>query len=334
MKNNSKINVVVLLGGTSPEREVSKDSGKSIYEALLRLGFNVTIVDPGYGLNQPEIIEEYFSEKDYAEVSNRNVIDAINSKLFDKVDLVFLALHGKWGEDGVIQSLLELRGLKYTGSDVLSSALAMDKIKSKMMFLHYHVNTPNWFVVKSGNYELSKIILKIKKLFGFPCVIKSNDSGSSIGMTICIEENEVENAVKKSEKYSETIIIEEYIEGKELTVGILGKKVFPVLEIKPKSGLYDFASKYTDGLSDFIVPAEIPQKTSKHLQNQALLAYNSVGCSVYCRVDFRLSNDNGSFCLEVNNLPGMTSHSLVPKMAASAGISFDSLVEEIVNLSL
>ena len=334
MTNYSKINIVVLLGGTSPEREVSKDSGKSIYEALVRLGFNVKIIDPGYGLNQPENIEEYFTENDYAEISNRNVIDVINSAMFDKVDLVFLALHGKWGEDGVIQSLLELRGLKYTGSGVLPSALAMDKIKSKMMFLHYHVTTPNWFVVKSEEYQLTKVILKINKLFGFPCVIKSNDSGSSIGMTICFEESEVEDALEKSKKYSATIIIEKYIDGKELTVGILGKQVFPVLEIKPKSGLYDFASKYTDGLSDFIVPAEIPKEISKHLQNQALLAYNSVGCSVYGRVDFRLSNDNKSYCLEVNNLPGMTSHSLVPKMAASAGISFDSLVEEIVNLSL
>jgi len=334
MTNYSKINVVVLLGGTSPEREVSKDSGKSIYEALVRLGFNVKIIDPGYGLNQPENIEEYFTKTDYAEISNRNVIDVINSAMFDKVDLVFLALHGKWGEDGVIQSLLELRGLKYTGSNVLASALAMDKIKSKMMFLHYHVTTPNWFVVKSEDYLLTKVILKINKLFGFPCVIKSNDSGSSIGMTICFEENEVENALEKAKKYSETIIVEEYIEGKELTVGILGKQVFPVLEIKPKSGLYDFASKYTDGLCDFIVPAEIPPEISKHLQNQALLAYNSVGCSVYGRVDFRLSNDNKSYCLEVNNLPGMTSHSLVPKMATSAGISFDSLVEKIVKLSL
>ena len=334
MKDYSKTNIIVLLGGTSPEREVSKESGKSIYEALIRLGFNVKIIDPGYGLNQPENVEEYFSKNDFAEISNRNIIDSINSKMFDGIDLVFLALHGKWGEDGVIQSLLELRGLKYTGSGVLSSALAMDKIKSKILFANNNVSTPDWFVVKSDNHKLKNIVAEIENRFGLPCVIKSNDSGSSIGMTICFKVEEIESAIKKAEEYSSSILIEEYIEGKEMTVGILGDKIFPVLEIKPKSGLYDYASKYTDGMTEYIVPADISQIISEHLQQQALLAYNSIGCSVYGRVDFRLSSNNKPYCLEVNNLPGMTSNSLVPKMAKAAGINFDKLCEKIVKLSL
>ncbi len=247
---------------------------------------------------------------------------------------MFIALHGKYGEDGIIQSLLELRCLKYTGSKVLASALAMDKIKSKKMFMHSKVSTPKWIVIKAGDYSLEKIIYKIDKLIGFPCVIKSNDSGSSIGMTICSKSSEVKNAVAEAEKYSNSILIEKYIEGREVTVGILGASVFPVLEIKPKSGLYDYDSKYTDGLSNYIVPAEIPEDAALNLQSQALSAYKAVGCEVYGRVDFRLSNTNKCYCLEVNNLPGMTSHSLLPKMADAVGINFDKLINQIVELSL
>ena len=164
---NKKIKVALIVGGTSPERKVSNSSGLSIYKALTALGYETILVDPAYGENQPKDVETFFAEKDFAEISNENYVKALNMKLFDSIDLAFLALHGKWGEDGTLQSLLELKGIKYTGSKVLSSAITMDKAMSKIMFQHFSVKTPNWFLLKNSddNYELMKS--KISKFFDF-----------------------------------------------------------------------------------------------------------------------------------------------------------------------
>ncbi len=328
------LTIAVLVGGTSPEREVSKDSSKAISKAVKDLGYNLKLIDPAYGLNQPENENLFFGQEDYSELSNRNYVEAINSNLFDDVDLAFLGLHGKYGEDGTIQGLLELRGIKYTGAKVLSSALAMDKIASKILFQHFDVKTPKWFVVAHDENVKELIINKIKKLFGFPCIIKSHDQGSTFGLTVCKNENEVETGVQLALRYSGKALIEEYIPGREITVGILADKILPVLEIKPKHGLYDYECKYTDGMSEYIVPAEISKDVASHLQRQALLAYNSVECSNYGRVDFRLNENNESFCLEVNTLPGMTSHSLIPKMAKAVGTSFTELIDQIIKYEL
>lgn len=332
--SNKDITVALLVGGTSPEREVSKNTGKSILNALQELGYNVKVIDPAFGLNQPKKIEKFFEEKDYTERTNRNYIEAINSTMFDDVDLAFIALHGKWGEDGVIQSLLELRGIKYTGSKVLASSLAMDKSMTKIMFQHFDVSTPRWFVVekKENDYELIK--MKIKKFFGYPCVIKPNDEGSTIGLTICRGDIEVEEAIQKAREFSKKVLVEEYIPGHELTVAVIDQQALPVLEIKPKTGFYDYENKYTSGRTDYIVPAEIPEKIAEHLKHQALLAFNSVGCESYARIDFRVTEEFKSYCLEVNTLPGMTSTSLVPKMAKAAGISFESLIDRIIKHAL
>lgn len=332
--SNSNITIALLLGGTSPEREISKLSGKSILKALYDLGYKVKVIDPAYGLSQPKEEEKFFDEKDYTTRSNRNYVEAINSTMFDDVDVAFLALHGKWGEDGTIQSLLELRGIKYTGSKILSSSLAMDKCMTKIMFQHFDVNTPRWFVVNNSEEDYDLIRIKIKKFFGYPCVIKPNDEGSTIGLTICRGDVEVPYAIKTAFKFSKKVLVEEYIAGHELTVAVLGQQALPVLEIKPKSGFYDYENKYTQGKTDYIVPAEIPQKIAEHLQHQALLAFNSVGCQSYARVDFRMTNDYKTYCLEVNTLPGMTSTSLVPKMANAAGISFEQLIDRIIKNSL
>lgn len=332
--SNSNITVALLLGGTSPEREVSLSSGKSILKALYDLGYKVKVFDPAYGINQPKDQIKFFDSKPYTQISNRNYVELINSTLFDDVDIAFIALHGKWGEDGTIQSLLELRGIKYTGSNILSSALAMDKCMTKIMFQHYDVSTPKWFIVPNGIVDYQLVKEKIKKFFGYPCIIKPNDQGSTVGLTVCRGEVEVEKAVQLAHEFSSIALIEEYIPGKELTVGILGQQVLPVLEIKPKKGFYDYESKYTQGMSEYEVPANIPPKIADHLQRQALLAYNSVGCSNYARVDFRLSNDSRSYCLEVNTLPGMTSTSLVPKMARAVNISFEDLIDRIIKYSL
>lgn len=328
------ITVALLLGGTSPEKEVSKATSKSVMKALLDLNYNVKLINPAYGLNQPKEEEKYFEEKEYTEISKRNYVEVINSTLFDDVDVVFIGLHGKWGEDGTVQSLLELRGIKYTGSKVLASSLAMDKCMAKIMFKHFDVSTPKWFIVNKEENNYGLIREKIKKFFGYPCVIKPNDEGSTIGLTICRGDVEVEPALKKAFQFSSKILIEEYIAGRELTVAVVGQQALPVLEIKPKSGFYDYNSKYTTGMTDYIVPAEIPPKVAEHLQHQALLAFNSVGCESYARVDFRLTKDYKTYCLEVNTLPGMTSTSLVPKMAKAAGISFEELIDRIIKQAL
>lgn len=332
MKNNN-LKVALLAGGYSPEREVSKNSSISIYNALINLGYNVKLIDPAYGKNQPNEIEDFFAKKEFSEISSGNYVDTINSNLFDGIDIVFLGLHGKYGEDGLIQALLELRGIKYTGSDVNSSSNAMNKEMAKILFNHFNVNTPKW-ISTYKNFDIKDLISKIENQIGFPCVVKPNDQGSTVGLTICKDENSVEEAVLFSLSFSEKVLIEEYISGREITVAVLEDKALPVLEIKPEHGLYDYECKYTAGKSQYIVPAEIPKEVAKFMQREALTAFNALGCSVYGRIDYRLSESNVSYCLEVNTLPGMTSTSLVPKMAKAVGISFDDLIDKIIKLSL
>ena len=331
---NKKIKVALIVGGTSPERKVSKSSGLSIYKALTALGYETILVDPAYGENQPKDVETFFAEKDFAEISNENYIKTLNMKLFDSIDLAFLALHGKWGEDGTVQSLLELKGIKYTGSNVVSSAVTMDKAMSKILFQYYNIKTPKWITVSSNNYDLSSLVKEIEKKVKYPCVIKPNDQGSTVGLTICENESTVNEAIKLAMKFSDTALIEEYILGRELTVGILGQEVLPVLEIKPKHNIYDYECKYTPGMSEYEVPAKISDELSDNLRKTSLTAFKALGCEGYARVDFILSKDNVGYCLEVNTLPGMTSTSLVPKMAKSVGISFEELVDRIVKSSL
>jgi D-alanine-D-alanine ligase len=330
----TKPKVALLVGGTSPEREVSKMSGKGILKALKNIGYPVIIVDPAYGLNQPEDEENFFSEKEHSNISNRNCIDAINSGLFNDVDVVFSALHGKWAEDGTIQSLLELRGLKYTGSKVTASALAMDKNISKTVFKQVGVNTAEWFTLTAKNPDPVLVSDKIKREVDFPCIIKPNDQGSTVGLKFVKGESEIEEAIVVAQQYSSKVLIERYIAGREITVGILGPEALPVLEIIPKSGLYDYKSKYTAGMSEYIVPAKIPDEIAKDAQQQALIAFHSLGCESYGRVDFRLSSENKIFCLEVNTLPGMTPLSLVPMAAKAVGISFDELIDRIIQQAI
>ena len=326
-----KPKIALLFGGTSPERKVSKASGASIYSALKNLGYETILINPAYGAKQSN---DLFDENDAVEISNRNYVEAINSKILDGIDLAFLALHGKWGEDGTVQSLLELRGIKYTGSNVLSSSISMDKNMSKILFQHYGVKTPDWFVTAQNNSTHQVVISTIKKKFGFPCVIKPNDQGSTVGLTICDSEGKVEESLSLAYQFSDKALIEEYIPGREMTITVLDNKALPVLEIKPKHGLYDYECKYTSGMSEYEVPARISKQVEEELQSQALLAFNSLGCRGYSRIDFRLKNDKETYCLEVNTLPGMTSTSLVPKAAKAVGISFEELVDRIVKLSL
>ena len=330
---DTKINIAVFIGGTSPEREVSKSSGQAIYKAINELGYNCTLIDPAYGTDQPDKEEKFFSKDDHINIKNENILKTVNSNLLDNIDLVFLALHGKWGEDGIIQSLLELRGIRYTGSGVFSSTISMDKAFSKIIFQENNVNSAESFTI-TDQFIPDEVINKISEEFGFPCVVKPNDQGSTVGLTIVKKEDEVQSAIKSALQFSDIALVEKYIAGREMTVAILEDEALPVLEIIPKSGFYDYKSKYTSGMSEYKVPADIPKDVFNNLQEQALIAFRSLRCKVYGRVDFRLSEDNIPYCLEVNTLPGMTATSLVPKMANAVGISFNELIDRIIRNSL
>jgi D-alanine-D-alanine ligase len=342
------MNIIVLTGGTSAERNVALASGRAIAKALRESGHTVKVVDPAFGANQPD--EEKIFGKDTAiggefptpgelkSYSTRKVIDCINSSLFDNIDIVFLGLHGKFGEDGKIQSLLEMRGVKYTGSGVTSSAMAMDKNISKMIFQYFEIPTPRWLMInKNVSGEVQKIDESIKLRMGYPAVIKPNDEGSTVGLSIVqpdVEDVQLDKALEIAFEYTDKVMAEQYIDGRELTVAILGDEALPVVEIKPRHGFYDYVHKYTRGFTDYFCPADLPEKLAKDIQAKALLAHNSLCCKVYSRVDFRLNSKNEYLCLEVNTLPGMTELSLVPKAASAVGMKFGDLLNKIIELSL
>lgn len=326
--------VALVMGGASPEREVSKLSAKSVYEALVNMNYEVRVIDPALGTDQSNNIEDYFSNNNNKHVTKDNYVASINSGLFDDVDIVFNALHGKWGEDGTIQSLFELSSIPYTGSGVLASSISMNKAFSKVMFKHNDVPTPEWFVVDKENINLSDIDEFITKTFDYPCVVKPNDQGSAIGLSICYGFGELDEAMKSAFAYCNTIIVEDYISGHEITVGILGHHCYPVLEIKPKHEFYDYTCKYTHGMSEYEVPANFPENVQQLIQEQAMKAFSAVGCKVYGRLDFRLSENLQPYCLEINTLPGLTSTSLLPKTAKADGINFEELIRQIIIKSL
>jgi D-alanine-D-alanine ligase len=341
------MNIIVLTGGTSSERNVSLSSGRAIAGGLKKNGHNFRVVDPMYGTAQPSaenifnshptIGKEFPSIEELNSYSNKKVLECINSEIFDNTDIVFLALHGKFGEDGKIQSLLELRGVKYTGSGVASSAMSMDKNITKIMLNHAGVPTPAWFMVNKNDSNVKLLDEKIKESYGYPIVIKPNDEGSTIGLSIVqpdAEDVQLGSAIELAFSYTDSVMVEEYIPGRELTVAVLGEEALPVVEIKPKDGFYDYKHKYTSGMSEYFCPADITQTVSDELKQLGLLTHKTLGCKAYSRVDFRLNPEGKSYCLEINTLPGMTELSLVPKAAAAVGISFPDLLDKIIEYSL
>ena len=341
------MNIIVLTGGTSAERNVALASGRGITRALREGGHNVRVVDPIYGTNQPSeeniysvkpvIGQEFPTADELKSYSNKKVLECIDSDLFDNIDIVFLGLHGKFGEDGKIQSLLEMRGVNYTGSGVTSSAMSMDKDISKILFEHTGIPTPEWFMVEKDCFDLKKVGKKISGSPGYPAVVKPNDEGSTVGLSIVqpdVEDVQLKNAMDLAFKYTSRVMVEQFIEGRELTVTILGNEALPVVEIKPKDGFYDYEHKYTSGRTEYICPAELPDELSGEIRASALAAHNSLMCKAYSRVDFRLNPKNEYYCLEVNTLPGMTELSLVPKAAKAVGISFPDLLNRIIEFSM
>ncbi len=303
MKESSfkKKKVGVLMGGLSREREISLRTGKAIHKALLEKGYNACAIDVG---------------RDIAE------------KLIKKgIEIAFIALHGRYGEDGTIQGMLEMMGIPYTGSSVLASALALHKVMAKKIFVHEKIETPAFEFFKREEIEkdpMQKISLPL------PLVVKPAREGSTIGISIVRKEEELLRAIKEAGKYDEVILIEAFMKGKEITVGILNDIALPIIEIAPKSGFYDYHSKYTKGETEYIIPARIPREKYLHAQEISLRAFEALGCSGCARVDLMTDEEGNPFVIDVNTMPGMTETSLLPKAAEHVGISFGELAERIL----
>lgn len=297
--------IAVLMGGTSSEVEISRKTGKAVASGLSSKGHKVEVFD----WEEERIITDVEILRDF--------------------DVVFIAYHGGAGEDGRVQAALDVAGLKYTGSNYIASGIGMNKVLTKIIFENAGIPTPQWIKLDSRADVKNVLLEMLKSGFGLPVVVKPASEGSTIGITIAISEDELKEGVDTAFEYGDSILIEKYIPGREVTVSILGGLPLPVIEIVPKDGFYDYEHKYTKGASDYICPAKIPKRISESLQKVAAEAYNALGCRHYARVDFRLGDDGKIYCLEVNTLPGMTDLSLVPMAAKSVGIEFPELVNKI-----
>ena len=287
----------VLMGGISREREISLRTGGAMLKALQEAGYQAQGIDVA--------------------------ADFVPRLLAARIEVAVIALHGRWGEDGTIQGLLELLRIPYTGSGVLASALAMNKIKAKEIFLFHGLPTPEFVCPPEGKEPG-------EPPFPPPWVVKPASEGSTIGIAICMDRQGLQQAVRRAREYDREVLVERFIKGKELTVGILQGAPLPIIEIVPKGGFYDYHAKYTPGQTEYICPAPITKQQEKEIGALGLKAYHALGCSGCARVDLFLSEKGEAFVTEVNTLPGMTETSLVPKAAAQKGITFAQLVEIIL----
>ena len=288
--------VAVLLGGPGPEREVSLRSGAAVARALRSLGAVVQEID----------------------------VKDLSLSLPEPIDLAYNMIHGTFGEDGQIQEILERQGIPYTGEGVAGSQLAFDKILSKRAFDEHGVPTGRWHVIAAGQ----------RPSFEVPFVVKSPRQGSSVGVHIIKDSADLDSALEDCFRFGEAVIVEEFFSGRELTVGILGDVALPVIEIVPREGFYDYQHKYTQGASEYFVPAPIGEEATQAVQYAALAAKRALGLEIYSRVDVILASDGRLNVLEINTIPGMTETSLLPKAAAAAGLDFPTLCERIASLSM
>lgn len=336
------MNIAVLLGGISPERNISYLSGRAAVFALRERGHTVVAIDPARGANG--VVDDdalraasprEVTREELDSFSPTSLIECITSALFDGIDLVYILLHGRYGEDGYVQGLLDLRGIPYTGSTMLASAAAMDKGLSKMLFQVAGIPTPQWVSLRPDQADDVELLEEALREINGPCVVKPNDQGSTVGMTI-LDHPDVDAlaaAVREAGRFSASVLVERYIPGRELTVAVLGDEALPIIEIAPKEGYYDYENKYTKGKTEYHCPAVLSEEVQHHVQNLAVAAHHVLGCRAYSRIDFRLTEDGLPFCLEVNTIPGFTETSLVPMAARAAGIEFGDLCEEIIRLS-
>lgn len=335
--------ILLLAGGDSNEREVSLTSGKAIYEALLRLGHNVYAVDPATGKSLTATDGKYYdiqsSEKGGrpagVRTDIRQLVNTIASPGFNDIDVVYLALHGGHGENGTIQCLLEAAGRKFTGSNMTASAIAMDKAVSKRLFESVGVATPNGLLYRLHGQTIDdRLVHDIAAKFHFPVIVKPNDGGSTIGLTRVEDESGLHEALRDACAESTDLLIEDYVAGREMTVAVVNGKAFSVVEVKPKSGLYDYEAKYTKGGSEYFAPADISEEISAAIQDAAVKAYKVIGAWGLARVDFMLCKKDKLHCLELNTLPGMTELSLAPMSTNAAGMEFDELVSQSLKAAI
>ncbi|GAC1477321.1 MAG: D-alanine--D-alanine ligase [Gemmatimonadaceae bacterium] len=345
--------ILVLLGGTSAERDVSLASGVRIAHALRERGHEVTALDTARGrlsaqeeahvlaTSAVKQIPPTPAELARLEAGERAALAPILAgrasgsgahgthgvEGTDGVDVVLIALHGGRGEDGTLQALLDMSGIPYTGSGHMASALAMDKDLSKHLFRAAGVPTADWLMAPVTVAEITRTL-------GFPVVVKPSKQGSTVGLTVVKEAAGVESAIAEAFRYDDEVMVESFVAGRELTVGILGDQVLPVGEIIPAHEIYDYECKYTPGMAREEFPAKLTATETKRVQELALKAFRALKLTGCARIDFRMSSDGEFFCLEANTLPGMTGLSLIPQAAAAAGIGFPELCERIVALAL
>jgi D-alanine-D-alanine ligase len=291
----------VLCGGLSAERDVSLKTGEAICAVL---------VDRGYDAHR------IYVDRD---------LDLVLRQA--RIDVAFLALHGRYGEDGCVQGMLEVFGIPYTGSDVLASALAMNKVRAKEIFRFRNLPTPPYYVL---GRDRAPAVAEEHGTFGYPAVVKPACEGSSIGVTIVHDVQELEAAVEEAFRFDSDVLVERFIEGREVSVAILNDRALGAIEIAPRAGFYDYSNKYTAGKTDYIMPARLSAERYRGVMTQALLAHRALGCTGATRVDMMVSDRGNESILEVNTIPGMTPTSLFPKIAHHAGLTFSDLVEEIL----
>ncbi|UFS71630.1 D-alanine--D-alanine ligase [Geomonas sp. RF6] len=288
--------IAVLMGGLSAEREVSLKSGAAILKALVEKGYDAVGIDAG-----------------------RDLASQLSAH---GVEVAFIGLHGRFGEDGSVQGLLELMGIPYTGSGILASALAMHKVYAKRVFEGAGLTVAPYVVLRRGD--------KLELPFPLPVVVKPSREGSSVGVSIVKESAGLEPALEEAFKYDPEVLVEQFIDGREIQVGILDGRALGAIEIVPKNEFYDYEAKYTDGFAEHIFPAPLPEDLYQEVLRLGELAHAALGCDCYSRVDFLVTKDRESYILEVNTLPGMTDLSLLPEIARGAGIEFGELVERVL----
>lgn len=339
--------IAVLCGGISNERDVSLSTGSGVANALRERGHQVVLMDLYFGCEESygdpkELYERPQKHETYRVYENAPDLDAVKARrkqgndslMGDNVievcraaDITFLALHGDEGENGKLQAALDIAGVKYTGSGYLGSAIAMNKALSKMLFRENGIPTAPAITLEKGKTPYENV--------GFPCVVKPCSGGSSVGTSIVYSQEEYDAALETAFRYEREVIVEKYIKGRELQVGVLDGKAMPVIEIIPKQGFYDYKTKYQAGLADEICPAPISDEDTDRIQRLAERVNKALMIDAYCRIDFIMADDDKTiYCLEANTLPGMTPTSLIPQMAAAQGMDFGTLCETIIQVSL
>lgn len=336
--------VVVLAGGTSTERNISIISGRCVCDALQKRGHQAILLDVFFGCSDKEAADrfEHPVPADEAaerikknnkflkeqEASRRSFFGPHVLELCSEADKVFMALHGSNGEDGKVQAAFDLFGIRYTGTGYLSSAMAMDKEISKNLFAYYGVNIADGGVIKNTDEDRS-----YRKLgLSLPVVVKPCCGGSSVGTAIANTDEEYEAALEDSFRYEDRAVVEKYIEGREFSVAVVAGEAYPVIEIEPKEGFYDYKNKYSEGATIETCPADIPDRAAEKMQKMAVLGALALGIKEYCRLDFIMDQMGDVYCLEANTLPGMTPLSLVPQEAAAIGMDFADLCEKLLTL--